>query len=206
MSYTATDPTALASTARDLAAMYPLQCLAPALTLVTIGVVFRRAVTRRRPNVFGRDGLLLHHVAPIGVLAGIMVGAVALLPLHFSSIVIISSALFSLFAAFIVWGARESFSAAFLVIGVMMLSVGGVDLMLARAGAPWVPTSDPLASGLGFGSMWVLYALPGVVAAGIAASLSTMPADEADRIHRAEAAREAAKAFETSRRISPSAA
>ena len=206
MSYTDTDTTALASSARDLAAMYPLQCLAPAVALAAIGVVFRHAVTRHRPSVFGRDGLLLHHVALSGVLAGMVVGSVALLPLHFGSILIISSALFSLFAAFIVWGSRESFSAAFLVISAMMLSVSGVGLMLAHAGAPWVDTSDPLASGLGFGSMWLLYALPGVVAAGLSASLSTMPAAEAERIRRAEAARVASQTSDTARRTSPAAA
>ena len=206
MSNATTHSATITDAAHNLAGLYPVQCLAPAVVLAAIGVVFRHVVTRHRPSVFGRDGLVLHHVAPIAALAGIMVGAVALLPLHFSSTVIISSALFSLFAAFIVWGARESISAAFLTVGMMMLSVGAVDLMIAVAGAPWAPLTDPLTGGLGFGSMWVLYALPGIIAAGLAAALSTMPAAEADRIRRAEAAREASQAPDASRRSSPAAA
>ena len=186
MSYTATDTASLSATARELALSYPLQCLAPAVALALAGVACRHVFTRHRPSIFGNAGYSLHRVALASTLAGLMVGAVYFLPLHFEPILILSSALFSLFAALIAWRARESFSAAGMGIGLMMLTVGAVDVALLLADAAWGPISEPHTPGTDFGIMWVLYALPGLVSAGLAAALSTMPTKEAARIHRAE--------------------
>lgn len=189
MSYTATGTAPLAATARDLALSFPLQCLVPAVALAVAGVACRHVITRYRPSIFGDAGLSLHRVALASALAGVIVGAVSLLPLHFGPIVIISSSLFSLFAALIAWGARESFSAAGMGIGLMMLTVGAVDVLLMLADAAWDPLSEPHAVDTDFGIMWLLYALPGLISAGLAAALSTMSAKEAARIRRAEEAR-----------------
>lgn len=193
MSYTATGTAPLSATARDAALSFPLQCLVPAVTLAVAGVACRHVITRHRPSLFGDAGFSLHHVALASTLAGVIVGAVSLLPLHFGPNVIISSALFSLFAALIAWGARESFSAVGMGIGLMMLTVGAVDVILLLADAAWGPLPEPHTAGTNFGTIWLLYALPGLISAGLAAALSTVSAKEAARIRRAEAeAREAA--------------
>ncbi len=193
MSYTATDTASLGATAREVALSFPLQCLVPAVVLTVVGVTCRHLITRVRPSIFGDAGLSLHRAALASALAGLAVGAVSFLPLHFGPIVILSSALFSLCAALIAWSARESFSAAGMGIGVMMLTVGAVDVVLLLVDAAWGPIPEPHTTGTDFGIMWVLYALPGLVAAGLAAALSTMPAKEAARIRRAEQARAAAQ-------------
>ena len=183
----------LGATARDLAVAFPLRCLVPAVALVAVGILCRRLLKKSHPSVYGEDGLKLRDVTVAGVLAGVGVGAVMLLPLHFSSTIIISAALFSLLAGFIAWGAREPYSAVCMVVGVMMAGVGAVQAALVLVDAAWGPIPEPHTTGTDFGIMWVLYALPGLVAAGLAAALSTMPAKEAARIRRAEQARAAAQ-------------
>ncbi|WP_306506738.1 hypothetical protein [Corynebacterium sp.] len=169
---------ALGATARDLAVAFPLRCLVPAVALVAVGILCRRLLKKSHPSVYGEDGLKLRDVTVAGVLAGVGVGAVMLLPLHFSSTIIISAALFSLLAGFIAWGAREPYSAVCMVVGVMMAGVGAVQAALVLADAAWAPISHSTAEAPGFATMWLLYALPGLVASGIAVALSRMPATD----------------------------
>ena len=169
---------ALGATARDLAVAFPLRCLVPAVALVAVGILCRRLLKKSHPSVYGEDGLKLRDVTVAGVLAGVGVGAVMLLPLHFSSTIIISAALFSLLAGFIAWGAREPYSAVCMVVGVMMAGVGAVQAALVLVDAAWDPISHSTAEAPGFATMWLLYALPGLVASGIAVALSRMPATD----------------------------
>lgn len=169
---------ALGATARDLAVAFPLRCLVPAVALVAVGILCRRLLKKSHPSVYGEDGLKLRDVTVASVLAGVGVGAVMLLPLHFSSTIIISAALFSLLAGFIAWGAREPYSAVCMVVGVMMAGVGAVQAALVLADAAWDPISHSTAEAPGFATMWLLYALPGLVASGIAVALSRMPATD----------------------------
>ena len=169
---------ALGATARDVAVAFPLRCLVPAVALAVVGILCRRLLKKSHPSVYGEDGLKLRDVTVASVLAGVGVGAVMLLPLHFSSTIIISAALFSLLAGFIAWGAREPYSAVCMVVGVMMAGVGAVQAALVLVDAAWDPISHSTAEAPGFATMWLLYALPGLVASGIAVALSRMPATD----------------------------
>ncbi|WP_411708551.1 hypothetical protein [Corynebacterium sp. LaCa116] len=169
---------ALGATARDLAVVFPLRCLVPAVALAVVGILCRRLLKKSHPSVYGEDGLKLRDVTVASVLAGVGVGAVMLLPLHFSSTIIISAALFSLLAGFIAWGAREPYSAVCMVVGVMMAGVGAVQAALVLVDAAWDPIPHSTSEAPGFATMWLLYALPGLVASGIAVALSRMPATD----------------------------
>ena len=66
---------ALGATARDLAVVFPLRCLVPAVALAVVGILCRRLLKKSHPSVYGEDGLKLRDVTVASVLAGVGVGA-----------------------------------------------------------------------------------------------------------------------------------
>lgn len=144
----------------------------PAAVLVAAGLVARELVDYRRPCLASDGGLRLRTASLMAFTAGVGAATLTLTPLPFDLSLIVTAAVFALFAALITYRTRNALAAAFITVGFMGVGAAFGEtfihglaqyLLQANLSAPWAMSMVVI---------WPLCGFPALVAAITVAWLS----------------------------------
>ena len=159
----------LAAASGDLSAIAPrfgVLCCLPATFLVISGLVLHRLPKADHSGIYGDKGLRLSSALILSMCAGLISGAILVIPSGLDLTVLTGALVFSASAAAITWLSREALACALLCVGAMFLTAGAVislsamffpqDFMSGSMTSltsyfttPWSPSSYPAWSARG---------------------------------------------------------
>ncbi|WP_411702324.1 hypothetical protein [Corynebacterium sp. LaCa142] len=162
----------LAAASGDLSAIAPrfgVLCCLPATFLVISGLVLHRLPKADHSGIYGDKGLRLFSALILSTCAGLIAGAILVIPSGLDLTVLTGALVFSASAAAITWLSREALACALLCVGAMFLTAGAV-ISLSAMFFPQDFMSGSMTSLTSyFTTSLVTFLFPGLVSAGIVA-------------------------------------
>lgn len=181
----------LATASGELGAIAPrfgVLCCLPATFLVISAVVLHRLLKVDHSGIYGNKGLRLSSAIILSMCAGLIAGAILVIPSGLDLTVLTGALVFSTSAAAITWLSREAIACALLCVGAMFLTAGTVISLSAL----FFPQDFMIGSMTSLSSYFttalVTFLFPGLVSAGIVAFVAVQNQHPHDAANTADAA------------------
>ena len=168
---------ALASTdLRSIALGFTVFSCLPAAVLATAGMLVHATPRPDRSGMYGARGIRLFTALICSVVAGLVAGAILVLPTGMDLSVLTGALIFSLSAGAITWFSRATIPTALISVGTMVLATGAL-LSVCAVCFPQNFSDNPLTSlSSYFFTALVAFLFPGLVTAIIAACMAVQSA------------------------------
>ena len=178
---------ALASTdLRSIALGFTVFSCLPAAVLATAGMLVHATPRPDRSGMYGARGIRLFTALICSVVAGLVAGAILVLPTGMDLSVLTGALIFSLSAGAITWFSRATIPTALISVGTMVLATGAL-LSVCAVCFPQNFSDNPLTSlSSYFFTALVAFLFPGLVTAIIAACMAVQSAAPAHLTSREE--------------------
>lgn len=171
---------ALASTdLRSIALSFAVFSCLPAAVLATAGVLVHATPRPDRSGMYGASGIRLFTALICSVVAGVVAGAILVLPTGMDLSVLTGALIFSLSAGTITWFSRATIPTALISVGTMLLATGALLSVCAVCFPQNFSDSALTSLSSYFFTALVAFLFPGLVTTTIAACMAVQSgADE----------------------------